>query len=126
MQMDPNNSFKDIRDSISGALVSTTRSASHLSNEDLGFHRSIDRSVATTLDRQNGRLLRLAQGLLANAAAASDVVGPALTDRDSVESDWKGIVDVIDSLLEKVDTSLDEFTGAVKRLSPGADQVTLC
>jgi hypothetical protein len=31
------------------------------------------------------------------------------------------VVDVVDSLLERADTALDEFTGAVKRLSPAAD-----
>ena len=123
--MEPQPEFNDLRQKISAALVTTTRSASQLSAEDLGFHRSLDRSVATALDRQNGRLLSLAARLISTATAGSDAVGPALHDGDAVESNWKGVVDVIDSLLEKVDTSLDEFTGAVKRLSPAVDQVSL-
>ena len=38
-----------------------------------------------------------------------------LDDSDDVEIQWKGIVDVIDSLLEKADTCLDEYTGLIKR-----------
>jgi exosome complex exonuclease RRP6 len=69
------------------------------------------------------RLLHLAQRLLQNAAASSDAVGPKLPDVEAIDANWRGVVDVIDSLLEKADTSLDEYTGVVKRLSPSAEQV---
>ena len=32
-------------------------------------------------------------------------------------------MDVVDGLLEKADVCLDEFSGAVKRLNPGTQQV---
>lgn len=115
--------FKALQDSISASLVAVTRSATHLSAEDLQFHRTLDSSVATRLDQQNARLLDLAERLLGNAASNTEVVGPRLPDHDSVDTNWRGIVDVVDSLLEKADTSLDEFTGAVKRLSPSREQV---
>lgn len=115
--------FKALQDSISSALVAVTRSATQISSEDLDFHRSLDSSVATGLDTQNARLLRLTERLLDNAASNTEVVGPRLPDHDSVDTNWRGIVDVVDSLLEKADTSLDEFTGAVKRLSPSREQV---
>ncbi len=115
--------FKSLQGPIAAALVSTTRSAAEIAAEDISFYRSLDPSVGTALDRQNGRLLRLAERLIATAAAGSDVVGPTLPDVDSIDNNWKGIVDVFDSLLEKADTSLDEYTGVVKRLSPGQEQV---
>jgi exosome complex exonuclease RRP6 len=46
-----------------------------------------------------------------------------LPDTDAVDASWSSVVDVIDSLLEKADISLDEYTGAVKRLSPSREQV---
>ena len=116
-------SFKSLQDEISKALVSTTRSATRIAGADIPFQRSLNPDVGTALDIQNGRLLNLAQRLLENAAASSDAVGPKLPDVESIDGNWRAVVDIIDSLLEKADTSLDEYTGVVKRLSPGADQV---
>ena len=121
--MEALSDFKTLQASIQQSLVAVTRSANQIASEDLGFHRSLDPSVATLLDKQNARLLGLTQRLLGNAAANTEVVGPQLPDFDSVDGSWKGIVDVLDSLLEKADTSLDEYTGAVKRLSPSGEQV---
>lgn len=116
-------SFKSLQDEISKALVSTTRSATRIAGADIAFQRSLNPDVGTALDTQNGRLVHLAQRLLENAAASSDAVGPKLPDVESIDGNWRAVVDVIDSLLEKADTSLDEYTGVVKRLSPSADQV---
>jgi exosome complex exonuclease RRP6 len=80
-------------------------------------------ALGTALDAQNARLLQIAQRLLENAAASSDAVGPKLPDIEAIDGNWKGVVDVVDSLLEKADTSLDEYTGVVKRLSPSGDKV---
>ncbi|KAJ4341672.1 exosome nuclease subunit [Didymella glomerata] len=114
-------SFKSLQDEISKALVSTTRSATRIAGADIAFQRSLNPDVGAALDAQNGRLLALAQRLLENAAASSDAVGPKLPDVESIDGNWRAVVDVIDSLLEKADTSLDEYTGVVKRLSPSAD-----
>ncbi|OAK95008.1 hypothetical protein IQ06DRAFT_259123 [Phaeosphaeriaceae sp. SRC1lsM3a] len=116
------DSFKSLQDEISKALVATTRSASHIAAADIEFQRSLNPQVGSQLDAQNARLLHLAQRLLENAAASSDAVGPKLPDVEAIDANWRGVVDVIDSLLEKADTSLDEYTGVVKRLSPGAEQ----
>lgn len=116
-------SFKSLQDEISKALVSTTRSATRIAGADIAFQRSLDPDVGAALDAQNERLLQLAQRLLESAAASSDAVGPKLPDVESIDGNWRAVVDVIDSLLEKADTSLDEYTGVVRRISPGADQV---
>ncbi|PNS17221.1 hypothetical protein CAC42_6904 [Sphaceloma murrayae] len=108
---------------ISSGLLAVTRTANSLATEDLDFHRNLDPSIGTRIDKQNARLLRLAERLLENAASSSEVVRPRLPDADAVDENWRGIVDVLDSLLEKADTSLDEFSGAVKRLSPSREQV---
>ena len=117
------NEFASLQSAISSALVATTRSASALANEDLPFHRSLDASLGNKLDRQNARLLGLASGLLGVARPATETVRrpPSLRDVEGIENNWRAVVDVVDSLLERADTALDEFTGAVKRLSPGAD-----
>jgi hypothetical protein len=101
--------FARLQTSIQSALVDTTRSAAALAAEDLPFHRTV---------AQNARLLSLASRLLGSATANADNVRPTLRDIEDVESNWTRVVDVVDSLLERADTALDEFTGAVKRLSP--------
>ncbi|KAF1839764.1 hypothetical protein BDW02DRAFT_563815 [Decorospora gaudefroyi] len=120
--MDP---FTTLQKDVAEALRSTTRSAACIGNADILFQRSLDPDVGTQLDAQNARLLHLAQRLLGNAAASSDAVGPKLPDVEAVDANWRGIVDVIDSLLEKADTSLDEYTGVVKRLSPASEQTAV-
>ncbi|KAF2087190.1 hypothetical protein K490DRAFT_66056 [Saccharata proteae CBS 121410] len=114
--------FPAFQKTISDALVATTRTTQSLVAEDLPFHRQLDPKLASSLDKQNARLLSLAERLLANAASGSEVVGPKLQDADAVDSNWQGVVDVVDSLLEKADTSLDEYTGIVKRLTPSQEQ----
>lgn len=115
--------FNAIRPNTQSALVSATRSAASLANEDLPFHRSLSSSLASRLDRQNARLLALASDLLSSATAPSDSVraAPSLKDLDSIDSNWRGVIDVVDSLLERADTALDEYTGAVRRLTPDAE-----
>lgn len=104
------------------SLLATTDDTRRICEQDLGFHRSLDPTVGSALDKQNARLLALAERLLGNAAAGSEVVGPRLEDADAVDGQWRGVVDVIDSLLERADTSLDEYTGIVKRLTPSKEQ----
>ncbi|POS81858.1 hypothetical protein EPUL_005495, partial [Erysiphe pulchra] len=101
--------FARLQTSVQSALVDTTRSATALAAEDLPFHRTVDPALSSALDTQNARLLSLASRLLGSATAHAD---------NDVESNWTRVVDVVDSLLERADTALDEFTGAVKRLSP--------
>lgn len=111
--------FAHFQSILQSALVETTRSASALAAEDLSFYRTVDPSIGASLDAQNARLLALANGLLGSAtASAPENVRPTLRDMDDVEGNWAKVVDVVDSLLERADTALDEFTGAVKRLSP--------
>ena len=66
--------------SVTQALISTTRSAARLASEDLPFHRSLDRRTAASLDQQNERLLALARRLLGcavghdGAGAGADIM----------------------------------------------------
>ncbi|KAK0625256.1 ribonuclease H-like domain-containing protein [Bombardia bombarda] len=113
--MDPSQDFKTIQESIQGALVAATRTVNGLANEDLQFQRTVDPTIGNRLDDKSERLLQLASGLLKSAGNATNQKAYALEDADDVDIHWRGIVDVIDSLLEKADTCLDEYTGLIKR-----------
>ncbi|KAI9680728.1 MAG: exosome nuclease subunit [Caeruleum heppii] len=121
--MDSSQNFKVLQERISAALVETTRNAGQIAAEDLPFHRSMRPVFGTNLDNQSSRLLGLAQDVLRSAGkgveAEAEVNIAELQDVDDVETNWQTLVDSIDSLLEKADTCLDEYTGVIKRLSPG-------
>ena len=71
--------------------------------------------IAASLDEQSSRLLSLSRSLLKSATSIAELSAPILDDVDDVENNWRGVVDVIDSLLEKTDICLDEYTGIRKR-----------
>jgi exosome complex exonuclease RRP6 len=113
--MDQAQDFKSLQDQIQPALLATTRVSSQLSSQDLGFQRSLNPEVGTSLDEQTARLLELSRGLLKSAASIAELHVPVLEDVEDVDNHWRGVVDVVDSLLEKTDTCLDEYTGLIKR-----------
>lgn len=121
--MDSPGNFQILQDSLKSALLATTRTTTELCAEDLTFHRSLDPSIARTLDAHNARLLSLAERLLGSGAQSTDVVGPKLQDSDALETNWRGVVDVVDSLLERVDITLDDLKGIVKRGVDNAQDV---
>ena len=116
--MASDNSFAELKERISSALVETTKTSGLVANEDLAFQRSLNPAVAQQLDKQSARLLGLARGLAKVAVADTEVSPPQFEDVDSLEDNWRGVVDVVDNLLEKSDACLDEYTGVVKRPSP--------
>jgi exosome complex exonuclease RRP6 len=120
--MDISTEFGPFQERVTSKLVQTTRTVGQLSSEDLNFHRSSSTEISDALDEQSTRLLSLTSSLLKVATASTDVKAPVLDDEDSVEDNWRGVVDVIDTLLERADACLDEFTGVIKKLSPSQQQ----
>jgi len=114
-RMEQTQDFKSLQEQVQTSLIATTRTAGQISSEDLAFHRSFNREVGTALDEQSSRLLDLSSQLIKSAASISDLRAPELDELDDVENNWRSVVDVIDSLLEKTDTCLDEYTGMIKR-----------
>lgn len=116
--MDPSQDFKSLQEKIQASLVSTTKAVQRIASEDLGFQRTVNPSTGDRLEEQSTRLLSLSSDLLKSAAVATGQknVGE-LEDAEDVDIQWRGIVDVIDGLLEKADICLDEYTGLVKRKS---------
>ncbi|KAL8953599.1 MAG: hypothetical protein Q9222_000525 [Ikaeria aurantiellina] len=125
--MTSEGTFKKLQRDVSSALVDTTRTASRISSEDLAFQRSINPEVSRRLDGQSKRLLSLVRNLNKTASAGTDAVPPRLKNVESVDDEWRGIVDIVDNLLEKADACLDEFTGVIKKLTPSrpSDPVTM-
>lgn len=96
-------------------LISVTKTCGQISAEDLGFQRQLDHQLGSALDEQAARVLALSSALLQSATSIADLKAPILEDVDDVDNNWRGVVDIIDSLLEKTDTCLDEYTGVRKR-----------
>ncbi|KAI9798581.1 MAG: exosome nuclease subunit [Piccolia ochrophora] len=113
--MDPTRDYNALQGQISSALVTATKTAGRIAAEDLPFLRSLDPDIGEALDQRGSRLLKIAEGLLQSAVRGTEVHAPSLHDADDLENNWRGVVDVIDSLLEKADTCLDEYTGIIKK-----------
>ncbi|KAF9872770.1 exosome complex exonuclease [Colletotrichum karsti] len=114
--------FKSLQDKVQSALVASTKSVNRISAEDLAFQRAVNPGVGDDLDAKTERLLELSTRLLKSAAGVCGLNAPKLEDADDIDMRWRGIVDVVDSILEKADTSIDEYTGALKRKdAPTAD-----
>jgi PMC2NT (NUC016) domain len=124
--MDNPQELESLQGQIREALLAATKTTNRISSEDLSFQRSLDPTVGTALDEQSARLLALSRSLLKSAATISDLSTPTLQDIDDVDNNWKHVVDIVDSLLEKADICLDEYTGVIKRKAPTTtDQVSL-
>ncbi|KAI1811606.1 ribonuclease H-like domain-containing protein [Poronia punctata] len=120
--MDPSQGFKTLQENVQSALVSTTRLANQIAAEDLSFQRTSNPAIAEELDDVSSRLLSLTSSLLHSATRGTDVTAPSLEDADDVDVHWTRVVDIVDNLLEKADTCLDEYTGAIKRKAGPAEQ----
>ncbi|KAI1636019.1 ribonuclease H-like domain-containing protein [Biscogniauxia mediterranea] len=123
--MDSSQDFKSIQEKIQKALILVTQSTNKIAAEDLSFQRTSNPTVAEELDDASSRLLTLTSSLLKSASKNTDVNAPSLEDADDVDVHWSRIVDVVDTLLEKADTSLDEYTGAIKRKNAPVEQTSL-
>ena len=121
--MAEDETFKALQSTISSAIIDVTRTAGQIAGEDLPFHRSLNPSIGALLDQQSTNLLDLVQALAKSFTSGTEVTPPRLTDGDSVEDNWRGIVDVIDNLLEKADACLDDYTGVIKRAGPSEENL---
>jgi len=106
--------FAAAQQTISNALINTTRTTSAIGSEDPDFHRSSNPKVGSLLDSQTQRLLSLAEKLLKNASSTANTIRLG-GDIEEIDSNWRRIVDSVDSLLERADTCLDEFSGIRKQ-----------
>ncbi|KAL9933666.1 hypothetical protein V8E36_007324 [Tilletia maclaganii] len=100
---------------VQKALVPLTRTASQLpASSDFEFHRSLNPVLAAKLDGQSATLLSLVNDLTAwinPDAAGSSALHPASLSTVLAGNVPRAIGDIVDSLLERADINLDEYTG---------------
>ena len=120
--MDSAADFPPFVERLKSSVVQASRTTAQLAAEDLNFHRTSNAEISESLDEESGRLLSLTSSILKAATVGSDIRAPALRDQESLEDNWRGVVDVIDALLERADACLDEFTGVIKKLSPSQQE----
>jgi exosome complex exonuclease RRP6 len=116
--MEQSQDFKSLQESVQKSLISTIKTVNRIAAEDLSFQRTVNPSVGQLLEDRTSRILELSTQLLLTAGKACGVKAPKLEDVEDIEMKWRGVVDVVDSSLEKADTALDEYTGLVKRKEP--------
>lgn len=97
---------------ISAAVQETVKAAAIVGSNDLAFHRNLDADFSTSLDSCLKRLLGLTTSLLSYAIEGEY---DSLRDSDDVNARWGEMIDVVDSLLEQTDASLEELTSKNKK-----------
>lgn len=118
--------FNSLQEAIQKSLVSTVKSANRIASQDLSFQRTVNPDVAEQLDEKTSRILDLSTRLLSSAAQACGLKPIKLEDPEDVDMNWRAVVDVVDSILEKADRAIDEYTGLVKQRENGdSDSVRL-
>ncbi|KAM0525393.1 hypothetical protein ACHAPE_000095 [Trichoderma viride] len=117
--MDSSQDFNSLQEAIQKSLVSTVKSANRIASQDLAFQRTINPDVAEQLDEKTSRILDLSTRLLSSAAQACGLKPIKLEDPEDVDMNWRAVVDVVDSILEKADRAIDEYTGLVKQRENG-------
>ncbi|RFU77768.1 exosome complex exonuclease rrp6 [Trichoderma arundinaceum] len=117
--MDSSQDFNSLQEEIQKSLISTVKSANRIASQDLSFQRTVNPDVAEQLDEKTSRILDLSTRLLNSAARACGIKPPKLEDPEDVDMNWRTVVDVVDSILEKADRAMDEYTGLVKQRENG-------
>ncbi|KAK0437138.1 ribonuclease H-like domain-containing protein [Desarmillaria tabescens] len=108
--------FEELNTNIPRAALKATRNAALLP-PDLAFHKSMDPSFAKDIDVFSSKVLFLTNRLLELAATIDTPgkgKGKVRSEDDILDSFETLIVDRMDQLLERVDTSLDEYQGKTK------------
>ncbi|KAL5614966.1 hypothetical protein BROUX41_005034 [Berkeleyomyces rouxiae] len=117
--MDTPPDFQALKDSVQSALVATVKTVNRLAAEDLDFQKTANPATAERLERSVGRILGLSQKVLKAEAKSVGTQAPRLVDAEDLELNWSKIVDIVDCIFEKADSSLDECTGLAKRRDAG-------
>jgi len=102
--------FKELRQNVLSSLAQVTSASSFL-GKDLGLYKASDSEFSTMLDKTSLDILSMANNLLKFSSLGigtndnnSMVIGSdtaAFHDLEDVHDHFDGVIDVIDSLLEK-------------------------
>ncbi|KAF8582891.1 hypothetical protein K439DRAFT_1634914 [Ramaria rubella] len=121
----PSTSFDEFQTALQSAAVAATKSSLGLP-KDLSYHRSLNRKFGKRLDACSDRILAITSQLLQYVDAGNELEGAPslgtgngkgkhrLESEDDVVDGFSLVVDVMDQLLERADTCLDEFLGRSK------------
>jgi hypothetical protein len=92
------DSFATVSGQILSALTKTTTQTQFLGTKDLPFYKSSSRKVRQSLKKSGSSLLNLCNALLEKSSFNLD----PFEELDDVVDRFDGIIDVVDTLLERV------------------------
>ena len=119
--MDLTADFSKFQQDVSKALVGTIRTTNQIADDDLSFHRSSSTKASGALDGLSSNLLQLTNKLLKAATQDTNIKIPRVKSLEGLDDNWRGVVDVVDNLLEKADIARDEYSGVIRKQTPDQD-----
>ncbi|ORX44798.1 hypothetical protein DM01DRAFT_1312331 [Hesseltinella vesiculosa] len=113
---DPLEDFESFQKSLFRSLVSASNAANSIPFAEIGFFRSLDREFANDLDLASATILSTANKLTNHTALELGMQDSevSIEDIDDINDRFFGVIDVVDSLYERVDLTLDELAGRAK------------
>ncbi|CAB4490113.1 unnamed protein product [Rhizophagus irregularis] len=88
-----------------------------LPSKEVPFYRMIDSTAARKMDQLSGRILPKINQMISNADLPGSEGFCEITEAEDVDSWSKDFVSLVDSLIDGVNVSLDEFSGRSKKIS---------
>ncbi|RIA84747.1 ribonuclease H-like domain-containing protein [Glomus cerebriforme] len=96
--------------------ISTKRN-NELPSKEVPFYRMIDPTAARKMDQLSGRILPKINQMISTADLPGSESFCEIAEAEDVDSWSKDFVSLIDSLIDGVNVSLDEFSGRNKKIS---------
>lgn len=102
-------SFKITEDLLS-KLGPTVRASAGLNSNDIGFYKSVEKSIEDSSNKASDRILSLINDVL-TSLGPSDVQS---FKGDKLKDSWKSVSNILDDIFETADMGLDEYKGTNK------------
>ncbi|CAI2166362.1 3766_t:CDS:10 [Funneliformis geosporum] len=88
-----------------------------LPSKEVPFYRMIDPTAAQRMDQLSGRILPRINQMISTVDLSGSEGFCEITEAEDVDSWSKDFVSLVDSLIDGVNVSLDEFSGRTKKIS---------
>lgn len=99
-------------DEVGAALVKAIRLSSALNSKDVNFYKQIDSDVKTSTETAQLKLSQLLDKILVSASSIIPDANPddfSVSDTDSENQSWKIVSDVLDSIFENSEISIEDY-----------------
>ncbi|CCE64860.1 hypothetical protein TPHA_0J00370 [Tetrapisispora phaffii CBS 4417] len=101
-------------DELLPLVVSSVRAASALAAQDVDFYRSLDKEIASSLTNTSQKVTDMINSIISSVDENSEGL---VEGKENLDESWKDIGNLLDSLFELADHSIDALSKASQKSS---------